>query len=348
MATHSSLTKAAILTLVLVTISVTSWEFYVRSKGFDTSYDDGPPIWSDKRAMVYEPADKATVFIGSSRIKFDLDIDTWQSITGNHAIQLSCVGSTPLPQLQDLADDSNFRGKLIIDVTEILFFSTAPFYSKTPGENIKYYKNRTPAQRASFVLDHAVESRLAFLDKDRLSLNAELANLRIPNRPHVFEFPLFPPDFGRVKFSRQEYMTDAFVKDTNQINQVRGVWAFLGSMPGDPPISGAKLDSMLNVVKTCVNKIKARGGEVLFTRTPSSGPFLMGEKIGYPKEKYWDKLLAITNCPGIYFADYPAIAHFQCPEFSHLDQTDAIVYTKNLIKILSEEKGWKFPKPVQL
>ncbi len=185
--TAPHLAKAGILTLILVTTSLVSWELYVRHKGFDTSYDDGGPIWADKRAMVYEPADKATVFIGSSRIKFGLDINTWQNITGDHAIQLSCVGSTPLPQLKDLADDSNFKGKLIIDVTEILFFSLAPPNAATPQANIKYYKDRTPAQRASFILDHAVESKLVFLDKDRLSLNAELANLHIPNRPGVFE-----------------------------------------------------------------------------------------------------------------------------------------------------------------
>jgi len=178
--TASPLIKAGILTLILVTTSLISWEFYVRSKGFDASYDDGGPLWSDKRAMVYEPADKATVFIGSSRIKFDLDINTWQNITGDHAIQLACVGSSPLPQLKDLADDSNFKGKLVIDVTEILFFTNNS--NKTPEENIKYYKSRTPAQRASFVLNHALESQLVFLDKDRLSLNAELANLHIPNR----------------------------------------------------------------------------------------------------------------------------------------------------------------------
>jgi hypothetical protein len=344
--TGSSFAKAGILTLLLVTTSVVSWELYARKKGFDTSYDEGPPLWSDKRSMVYEPADSATVFIGSSRIKFDVDISTWQDLTGDHAIQLACVGSSPIPQLHDLADDSNFRGKLIVDVTEILFFSLSSHYAETPNADIKYYKSRTPAQRASFVVDHALESQFAFLDKDRLSLNAELDNLGIPNRPGVFQFPLFPRDFGRTKFDRQDYMTQRFTQDTSQINQVRAIWGFLQKMPQDPPISGTTLDSFFTSIKVCVDKIKARGGQVLFTRTPSSGPFLMGEKMGYPREKYFDKLLAVTNCPGIYFGDYPVIAHFECPEFSHLCQPDAIVYTTNLVKILSEEKGWKFPKQI--
>ena len=120
-------------------------------------------------------------------------------------------------------------------------------------------------------------------------------------------------------------------------------WAFLQKMNKTPPASGAKLDSILNSVKTNVDKIKARGGQVLFIRTPSSGPFLMGEKMGYPREKYWDRILSTTNCSGVHFADYPAIDHFVCPEFSHLKPSDAIIYTTNLVDILQKEKGWKFP-----
>ncbi|MFM6924037.1 MAG: hypothetical protein ACKOU7_00920, partial [Ferruginibacter sp.] len=210
---NGSLLKAAVLTAVLVLLSVATWEFYVRSKGFDKSFDDDPALWADKRKMVYEPKDQATVMIGSSRIKFDLVISAWESMTGNHAIQLACVGSSPIPVLQNLADDKNFKGRLIVDVTEGLFFSTSPNNSSLPEKNIKYYKDQTPAQKASAAIDHLLESQLVFLDKDRLSLNATLTELRIPSRTGVFEEPIFPPDFGRVKFDRQEYMTERFLTD---------------------------------------------------------------------------------------------------------------------------------------
>ncbi len=337
-----NLVKAGILTLVLVIISVASWEIYLRNKGFDTSYYDDPSLWSHKREMVYEPSDKATVFIGSSRNKFDLDIYTWEKITGDHAIQLACVGSTPMPILQDLANDKKFKGKLVIDVTEILFFSSAPGSAKRPNENIKYYKEQTPAQRASFHINHLLESQFVFLDKESLSLNVLLNNLQIADRPGVYNFRGFPSDFGKVKFNRQEYMTNKFVADTNLQNKVKGIWESFRKMSKEQPPSGAKLDSIFTVVKNCVDKIKARGGQVIFVRTPSSGGFLMGEKMGFPREKYWDKLLSFTNSPGIHFEDYPAIANFVCPELSHLSQADAIVFTKNFINIL-QEKGWIFP-----
>lgn len=339
--------KAGILTTLLVASSVISWELYVRSKGFDTSYDDDPALWSDKRRMVYEPASQSTVFIGSSRIKFDLDIPTWENTTGDHAIQLASVGSNPLPVLHHLAEDPDFKGRLVIDVTEGLFFSMSPRNNATPEKNIDYYKDQTYAQRASFVLNHGAESTLAFLDKDRLSLNAFLSALRVSNRPGVFEMPIFPGDFGRTTFERQDYMTEKMVADTNIQNEVKGIWDFFRRLNKDAPVSGAPLDSILASVKQSTDKIKARGGQVLFVRTPSSGPFLMGENMGFPREKYWNRLLEYTGCPGIHFADYPAIANFVCPELSHLSRPDAMVFTQNFIQILGKEQGWKFPKSVQ-
>jgi hypothetical protein len=339
-----SFVKAGILALLLVAAAVISWELYLRNKGYDSSFDDGGPLWSDKRKMVYGSPNNTTVFIGSSRIKFDLDIELWEKLTGSRAIQLSCVGSTPLPILNDLANDEKFKGKLVVDVTEILFFSDAPPNRRRPEEGLKYYKDETPAQKASFVINRFLESNLVFLDKDRLSLNAKLAKMRVPNRPGVFEFPLFPDGFGRSKFSRHEYLTNDFLTDSNQINQVRGVWAFLGEMgKKQPPISGAGLDSMFAGVKAAVDKIKARGGNVIFLRTPSSGPYLMGENMGYPREKYFNRLLEVTGCEGIHFADYPATSSLQCPEFSHLSQQDAKIYTTELVRIMHSEKGWQFP-----
>ena len=341
----ANLSKAALFMLLIVAAALISWELHLRNKGFDTSYYDDPALWTHNRDMVYEPADKATVFIGSSRIKFDLDIDTWQTITGNHAVQFACVCSTPVPILDDLANDKNFKGKLVVDVTEGLFFSLSGS-DKRPKENMKYYKEQTPAQRAGFHINHLLESQFVFLDKEWLSLGAQLEQLPIKDRLGTRNFKGFPPDFGRVKFNRQEYMTDKFSSDTALQNIVKNIWAMFGQSRKDPPVSGATLDSLLNAVKVSVDKIKARGGEVLFVRTPSSGGYLMAENMGFPREKYWDRLLSVTNCPGIHFADYPAINHFICPENSHLSMSDAKVFTINFIKILSEEKGWKFPNTI--
>jgi hypothetical protein len=333
--------KAGFVAIVVSIIAAAIWEIHLRHIGIDTSYDDNSALWAYTRAKVYEPKDKATVFIGSSRIKFDLDIPTWQEITNDHAVQLACVGSSPAPVLRDLANDPNFKGKLIIDVTEELFLTNASFDDEGPVKRIEYFHKITPTQRASFQIDRVLESTFAFLDQDNYSFNAMLPLLHLPQRPGVFPDVIFPPEFDRTTLARQSRMTPHFLADTSLQNQVKGIWIFFQKMAMKPPTTSKKLDSVIQLIKTDVDKIQSRGGEVLFVRTPSSGQVWEFEQT-FPRAVYWDRLLATTGCKGIYYKDYPAIAHFECPESSHLSPEQAIVFTKNLIKILKDEKGWTF------
>jgi hypothetical protein len=329
--------KLIVLTLVLVIGAAVCWELFLRGKGLKPDFDDSPELWADRRAMIYQPADKTTVFIGSSRIKYDLDVDTWQNMAGTSAIQLAMVGSSPRTILSDLANDSNFKGNLIVDVTEILFFSPAPQVNLTPNEAINYYHKRTPAQKASFEFDKMLEPSLVMLNKNFYSLNGLLDHLYVPNRQGVYAGLDFPIGFQETLYSRQSKMTDSFLADTNRINKVRGIWGGLAKLNPAPPVKGKDLDAILFSVKHDVDQIKARGGTVMFLRTPSSGPFLMGEKMGYPKEKYWDKLLTVTQCKGIHFSEHASLSNLICPEFSHLNPHDAVLYTKGIIDILKKE-----------
>ena len=336
----SPLIKAGLLAIALTIVGAVSWEIYLRHVGVVTSYDDNAALWAYTRANVYEPKDLSTVFIGSSRIKFDLDIPTWQQITGDRAIQLACVGSSPAPILRDLANDSNFKGKLIVDVTEEIFLTASTFNDEGPVKRVEYFHKITPTQRASFQIDRILESAFAFLDQENFSFNALLPHLHLPQRTGVFPDVIFPMEFDRTSVHRQSYMTPDFLADTSKQNKVKGIWAFFEKMNPDSPITGKKLDSIIQLIKTEVDKIQKRGGEVIFVRTPSSGQVWEYEQKNYPRAVYWDKLLAATGCKGIYYKDYPAIAEFECPESSHLSPQQAIVFTNQFIKILREEKGW--------
>jgi hypothetical protein len=330
---EKNLSRSAILMTLLVVILLGGWEIYLRHSGVAISYDDGKELWANKRAMVYEPADKATVFIGSSRIKYDLDIDTWEKTTRRHAIQLAVQGSSPVPTLVDLGNDPRFKGKLVVDVTEPLFFTPPnPGAERDQANFAAWYHKQTPAQKASFQLDHLLESQLVFLDRDFLSLNAGLEKLSVPNRSGVYAFPDFPLDFCPCLFSRQSQMTDRFVADTSLQHQVQNIWIFLMRMAQSAPHDGPNpVPGIMQSVKTAVDQIRSRGGDVVFIRTPSSGPFREGEKHAFPREKLWDPLLVMTQSKGVYFTDYPATAQLICPEWSHLSPSDAIVYTKALI-----------------
>jgi len=336
--------KAGLLTLLLSFGLVLSYELWLRQRGYSVSFDDDERLWANQRSRVYQPTDEAVVFIGSSRIKFDLDIPTWEKETGTKAVQLAMVGSNPRPLLHDLAEDKNFKGRLIVDVTEVLFFNNAPPFQERPSKGISFYKKETPSEKLSFKCNEMLESNLVLLDKDYFSANAYLSRFHLKNRNGVNDNgPLpFPWEFDLTQYDRQSKMHDRFVSDTNLQNQVRMIWASLGRAMKSPPPSPAQLDSVLTAVKADIDKIKSRGGDVLFIRTPSSGPFLAGEMQNYPRQKYWDQILAKTGCAGIHFQDYDPLSHFNCPEFSHLSPADAKKFTKELSQLI-QQKGWKFP-----
>jgi hypothetical protein len=233
---------------------------------------------------------------------------------------------------------------LVIDVAEPLFFDLSGRSYERPQKCLEFSKNETPAQRFSFHINRLLESNLVFLDKDNFSLSALLTYLPIPPRPGKMDFPKYPTEFSMMNFDRNNKMTDHFVdQDKKGVKMMQDIWMQLAKMGAKaPPTPEHVVDSFIKDVKLHTDQIKARGGEVVFLRPPSSGPLWKGEQMGFPKEKYWEKILTVTSCKGMHFADYPELSKMNCTEFSHLRQSDAGIYTQKVVEVLSKEMGWKF------
>ena len=340
----SNLKKAGILAAMLVLISIGSWEMYLRNHGVGISYNDDAPLWAYKRAQIYDAPEHSTFFIGGSRIKFDIDIPTWESVTGEKAVQLALVGTSPQLVLKNLADDKNFKGKLIVDITEFEIFTIDPDVQKNAKKSIEYYNKETPSQWASFHIDHLLESQFVFLESKILSFNALLSRyLQLTNRKGIQNHANFPIGFEPTMFNRQNVMSARFLADTAGQTLMKKFWREDGLLDTTHGIAGDTLQNMFNDIKTNIYKIKARGGQVIFVRPPSSGEMEKAERKAFPKKDYWDKLLLFTNILGIYYEDYPEMTHFICPEWCHLSPKDAAIFTKDLIKILENKYGWTFP-----
>ena len=335
--------KAGIVTILVVVVSIGCREFYLRSKGVSCSYDDNEALWAYKRAQIYKEPD-ATFFIGSSRIKFDIDIETREQETGQKALQLALVGTSPQLVFKDLADDNKFNGRLIIDGTEFILFSRDPADHESAKKTIEYYKKITPAQEASFSIDYLLQSKFAFPESKKFSLKGLCDQLRVPERKGVFVFKGFPIGFEPTNSDRQNVMSEDFVRDTSRHRELKNARIKFGAVSSAPGIKGDSLQHILKDIKNSIDKITGRGGQVLFIRPPSSGEAREAEKIAYPREQYRDKLLQYTNTPGIYFEDYPEIAAFECPEWSHLSRQQAVVYTTKIIEIIQTKKGRVFPR----
>src|SRR3712207_331942 len=142
-----NLPKAIVLASLLLLAFVLGWEGYWRSQNFQLSYNDDEPLWAHHRKRIYETSPSAPVLIGSSRVKFGIDLSTWEQITGKAPVQLAQVGTSPRLALDDLANDQNFTGTVLVGVVEPLFFSPAnsPF-DKQARSSLAYYPNWSLAQ----------------------------------------------------------------------------------------------------------------------------------------------------------------------------------------------------------
>jgi hypothetical protein len=94
------------------------------------------------------------------------------------------------------------------------------------------------------------------------------------------------------------------------------------------------METYLERTRVAVDAIRKRGGRVVFIRCPSSDRLREMENQFSPRAGFWDRILAVSGAPGIHFEDYPELAGFRCPEWSHLTAEDAKTFSRNLMPIL--------------
>ena len=82
-------------------------------------------------------------------------------------------------------------------------------------------------------------------------------------------------------------------------------------------------------------KIRARGGDVVFIRSPSAGLYYEHELRAIPRATTWDKLLAETGAFGIHFEDYPEMRNLEVPEWSHLSRASATRFTRAYVGVVT-------------
>lgn len=298
-----------------------------RRLGFRPTVKDTPELWSLERARASQGNGRATVLLGSSRFQVGLSPEELsRSLGGARVVQLSINGSSSLPLLEDLAADERFHGLVLCEVSPTLFFSVEPLEVRTAAYRYTTgYAHRTLAADAEAAMRVFLQERLVVLQSSVQPKNVLYA-LLMSRSPPV-------PPYTRTVASREQ-RSDF---DGVDLKPLRESWEHhFQSAHGQEP-QPAELDALLAHVSSLVERIRTRGGEVVFVRMVSSGSVRNIEDTRYPRERYWDRLLQRTGGKGITFEDVPALSRFECPEGSHLDYRSAPEYTRILARELVRE-----------
>ena len=326
--------RALALALVLSAVVLVAWERHWRAEGYPAALDDTPDLFATAFERVGEEPGQ-TVVIGASRARFDLDLDVLEEETGwPRAIQLAMNGACARPVLARLAADERFAGRLVVSVTPSVFFAGfGPMLARTE-EWLLHLDRWTPAERISSRLWMPLDERLVFLNQDDLTLQALVHRLHLPERPGGRYRPRLPPMLATVDRERREWMLPKLEQDAAFQAEVQQIWLGLILPPFAPDEAG--LDRMMEAIARDVKAIRSRGGRVVFIAPPSTDRFRESEAVHYPRDRYWDRMLAASGALGIHFEDHPELSGFTCPEWSHLTREDARTYTRRLAPLLVE------------
>lgn len=323
-----ALAATAILTL--------AWESYWRANWYEAGdINNSSGLWAEQRRKA---VGGATVLIGSSRMLFDVDLDIWEEISGVKPLQLATEGTSPRIFLEDLAADPKFHGLVVVGVTAPLFFTEKGGLREAVLED---YRNETPSDRADFWLASRLESAFAFIDeftRPKSLLQAAPLPTRSGMAPHVFIRKLSTADADRETKMWKRVEQDMAFQELAKANWIALIKK-LSPPPGPngeppPPMPDEAIAAVIAEVKANVEKIRAKGGDVAFARFPYEGVWQTTEDMGFPRERFWDRLVAETGTVGVSWHDHVELQGYVLPEWSHLSASEAERYTRALVPIL--------------
>ncbi len=331
--------RAWALAAALCVLGFIAWELKWRAWGVGPTYRNSDASWAMQRRRIDAAEGSKTVLLGASRVLFDVQLHVWERALGERPIQLAIEGTTPVPMMEDLAENPRFNGRLLIGVAPDIFFTGFGYRDVV----LKYHKNETLAQRGGHWLSlHFIEPFFAFYEDD-FRLMTVLKRQKWASRPGVQSFS----DVRKLTMQEADRNTRLWSRvetDPAYRELCRQIWAqgFDVPMPGlETPADIARVgNEQIDRTAAAIAKLRARGVPVVFVRPPSTDRYLEFENRDFPRAKTWDVLLAKTGVPGIHFEDYPELQGLHLPEWSHLAASDAEKFTEGLCHILRQEQGW--------
>jgi len=327
---------AALIAFLVCAALMVSYEMYWRDFGVSSSYRNSDGLWTIQRLRIDAGEGDRTVLIGSSRTLFNIQLDTWEAISGQRPIQLSLEGTSPLSIMEDLSTDENFTGTLLVGVAPELFFSGFQYRQSA----IERYGKESPSQWLGQQISMPFEPYLRFYSFD-YSLFTILKRQAWPERAGVNSLM----EVRRLADTTKDRNTRMWTKveeDEEYRNLARQIWEdeFVPLEERDESWMVEHLNTReeeINRAVAATQTLQNRGVDIVFVRHPIDGYYAMSEPIYYPRKETWDALIERTGAPGVHWMDHEELQGFWLPEWSHLSGSEADRYTAVLYQVIERE-----------
>jgi hypothetical protein len=303
-------------------------EWQWRQRGYLPGILDGQDLWAQQRQRVYpEDGQQALVLLGASRTLYSIDLQRIRErLPGYAPVMLALDAMPAMATLRDLSADPHFRGVVVCDIDGIGLWKIT-WESQQPWVD-HYHRQWTPSRDLHRRLLNLWQQHAVIARSDFSLLRSLVRTLRSEPEP-------FHPHMQMS--SAREGSIDYQGVDTSQHR--RDLEAHLakynGKFPGpDPAVWHADLAE----AKAWVEKIRQRGGSVIFYSSPISGLRRQVEEDTYPRAQFWNRLAESTGAHTLHADDVPALKAIALPDESHVDYRNKRAYTDALIDALVTRK----------
>lgn len=311
--------------LALVVTMFAAAEIALRAYGYRPSAPDDKKLWAFERSRVYgsKPRD-VIVLVGASRIRLDIHTETLRrAYPGVRVVQLAINGTSPFAVLRDLAEDKAFNGLVIYDLMERfelpdLAEGASPFVSY-------FHQEQSPSQRAERWLRSLYLGHLTILSpqfEPKTFLRAVMEQRSFP-KPFFVQYLDDRSGIARPDETPEAQETAKTTLELeNTLRQVRADIDADGWM------------AFHERVEHDAEKVRSRGGQVLFLRLPSNGLTWGVEDRYFPKHEFWDRMARETPTPTLHFLDIPEWRNLRLYDGSHLDEEQSRDFTRRFVEWL--------------
>jgi len=295
------------------------YEGYWRLRGVSANVFDDHQVWALTRAGIRPNDPDEIVLLGASRIQVGLDLEEMaRAFAGRRPVQLAMSGSVWGPVLEHLSADPTFCGVAVCEYYSGMLSGRCNLASQTAqAEAVRCYDERS----AGALLEYRLRlwcSPLLVSRRVELGLSNLLDHVRKGQWPRPQSaWRMLPDRSVQLDFRQEErkappqYVpTGVVATDPQQVRATLALWGLLAE------------------------RIRARGGKVVFVKMPVSGHVRAFEDDCFPRATEWDVLAAQPWAITLHYADYPALAYYHCPDGGHLDYRDAVPFTQAFAALL--------------
>lgn len=331
--------KLVLIALVLLIIAMGFWESLARKMYHAPgSYDGLGHIWADQRRKLDAPDNDVRIILsGSSRILWAADLDILQQGFGTRPLQLALPGTSPALIVEDVVNNTDFDGLIIVGVTPFLFNWIDEGFAG--GLAFDRYHNLTPSQWSGNQLHRILSDYLGFLDEafDLFSLLERYTNFA--DRDGVDDLKMGDWKLGNTYEDGQTDMWEP-VEEVGSFDnqQILNFWTPGLQRKHQTPEEMAKTaEDTITFFEPLVSKLRERGGDMIFIRMPSRGAYLDRDIETNHRELMWEPMVEGFGAPSLNTFDYPFLStELEIPEWSHLSRKSQDDWSRDVVPVIEE------------